>query len=153
MGENRGRYRLDDFDPTRQPRDTTAQRALLERALMRVGTPAELARQLQVTASHVSRLRKGHAGVSIVLALRFADVLDEDGIAVLRTVGHISAAESIDRLRKGSPERPRTVLEDKIDRLSGSDRRMLAGFVDRLLVNTKGPTPLPSGDPQTRSRR
>jgi hypothetical protein len=169
VGTNQGRYRVDprhfadgpepptnrsdDFDENVSLRDTTAQRALLDRAVLRIGNPAELARQLRVTDSHVSRLRKGHAGVSIVLALRFADVLDEDGVALLRTVGHADAAASIDRLRKGSPERPRTVLEDKIDRLSGDDRRMLASLVDRLLVNTTGPTRLPAPDPQTRSRR
>src|SRR5690349_16890100 len=101
MGTNHGRYKVDlhhfadgpeaptnrseDFDENMPLRDTTAQRALLDRAVLRVGNPAELARQLRVTDSHISRLRKGSAGVSIVIALRLADVLDEDGVAPLRT--------------------------------------------------------------------
>jgi transcriptional regulator with XRE-family HTH domain len=140
-------------DTTRTARDTKADRDLVERAVMRVGHPAELARQLAVTPSHVSRLRKGTAGLSVELLLRLADVLDVDGVELLRTCGRPRIADHIDRLRRGTPQRPRTVLDQGIDRLSNRDRSLVADLVDRLLTDTIGPTTLPTPDPQARSRR
>jgi plasmid maintenance system antidote protein VapI len=70
-------------------RDTTALRELVERAVRQAGNPSKLARALQVTQSHVSRLRQGACGLSATLMLRLADFLDEDGVAILRICGHV----------------------------------------------------------------
>jgi transcriptional regulator with XRE-family HTH domain len=154
---NRGRYRLTDEDEallnSRLVRDTTALRTLLERAITQVGSPANLARRMEITPSHISRLYKGTASLSIETMLRLADVLDEDGVEVLRTCGHARVAERIDLLRRGSPQRARSQLYDAIDRLSESDRQMVTSFVHRLLTDSPRPPKLPTPDPQTRSWR
>ncbi len=154
---NRGRYRISDEDDalldTPPVRDTTALRTLLERALARVGSPSNLARRLEITPSHVSRLFKGTTSLSIAVTLRLADVLDEDGVEVLRRCGHARIADRIDQLRRGSPQRARSQLYDAIDRLSEGDRQMVSGLVHRLLKRAPPSPTLPPPDPQTRSWR
>ena len=154
---NRGRYRTSEEDDALLDappvRDTTALRTLLERALARVGSPSNLARRLKITPSHISRLFKGTTSLSIEVTLRLADVLDEDGVEVLRRCGHGRIADRIDRLRRGSPQRARSQLYDAIDRLSEGDRQMVNGFVHRLLKDAPPPPTLPPPDPQTRSWR
>jgi plasmid maintenance system antidote protein VapI len=134
-------------------RDTTALRALIERAVRQAGNPSKLARDLQITQSHVSRLRQGACGVGIELILRLADYLDEDGVTILRICGQARMAELFQRLRRGSPQRPRHLLYDAIDKLSAADRAMVRAFINRLLVDSPTPPPLPAADPQTRSWR
>jgi plasmid maintenance system antidote protein VapI len=134
-------------------RDTTALRELVERAVRQAGNPSKLAHALQVTQSHVSRLRQGSCGLSVTLMLRLADFLDEDGVAILRICGHVRIADLFERLQRGSPQRPRHLLYDAIDRLSAADRAMVSAFVNRLLIDSTPPSPLPVPDPQTRSWR
>jgi transcriptional regulator with XRE-family HTH domain len=154
---NRGRYRISeaDSDLLEVPlvRDTTALRTLLERAIGRVGSPSNLARRLEITPSHISRLCKGTTSLSIEALLRLADVLDEDGVDMLRTCGHARVAERIDLLRRGSPQRARSQLYDAIDRLSEADRQLVNSFVCRLLTDSPRQQKLPAPDPQTRSWR
>lgn len=134
-------------------RDTTALRELVERAVRQAGNPAKLAGDLKITQSHVSRLRQGACGLSVEVMLRLADYLDEDGVTILRICGHVRIADLFERLRRGSPQRPRHLLYDAIDRLSAADRAMVDGFVNRLLADSPTPPPLPVPDPQTRSWR
>src|SRR6266545_3408953 len=93
--------------------DTTSARALIQRATMVVGgRPAELARRLKVTGSHVSRIRKGVAGMGVETCLRLADVLDADPIVVLRACGYARLCELLDLLRQGQLPRRRARLHD-----------------------------------------
>lgn len=142
--------RLGELPPLR---DTTALQELMERAVQRAGNPAKLAHALAITQSHVSRLRQGVCGLSVEVMLRLADYLDEDGVTMLRICGHLRMADLFERLREGSPQRPRHQLYDAIDRLSEDDRAMVTGFVKRLLTDSPAPAPLPAPDPQTRSWR
>ncbi len=101
----------------------------------------------------MSRLRQGTCRLSVEVLLRLADLLDEDGVEVVRVCGHARIADRLDTLRRGSPQRPRTLLYDAIDRLSEDDRRMISAFVHRLLTDSPAPSPLPARDPQTRRWR
>lgn len=83
-------------------------------------------RALQITDSHISRLRKGTGSLSVEVMLRLADLLDEDGVAVLRTCGHVRIADLFERLQRGEQQRPRHVLYDAIDRLSEDDRAIVS---------------------------
>ncbi len=150
---NRGRYKIEEEDGDALFRNTAALRELLERAVTLVGGPGELARRLDITSSHVSRLRQGTCRLSVEVLLRLAEVLDEDGVEIVRTCGHARMAERLDLLRRGSPQRPRIQLYDAIDRLSEADRQMVNGFVHRLLTDSPAPAALPPPDPQTRSWR
>jgi transcriptional regulator with XRE-family HTH domain len=152
---NRGHYKIEDEEADADAlfRNTAALRELLERAITRVGGPAELARRLEVTPSHVSRLRQGLWRLSVKVLLRLAELLDEDGVEVVRVCGHTRMADRLDVLRRGSPHRPRSKLYDAVDRLSEDDREMVSGFVRRLLFDSQSPAPLPAADPQTRSWR
>jgi plasmid maintenance system antidote protein VapI len=134
-------------------RDTAALRELMERAVRQAGNPSKLAHDLHITPSHVSRLRQGACGLSVELILRLADYLDEDGVTILRICGHVRIADLFERLQRGSPQRPRHVLYDAIDKLSAADRAMVSAFVNRLLVDSPTPPPLPAPDPETRSWR
>jgi hypothetical protein len=134
-------------------RDTSALRELVERAVRQAGNPSKLAHNLQITPSHVSRLRQGTCGVGVELILRLADYLDEDGVTILRICGHVRIAVLFERLHRGSPERPRHLLYDAIDRLSAADRAVVSALVNRLLVDSPAPPSLPTPDPQTRSWR
>jgi plasmid maintenance system antidote protein VapI len=148
--EQAGERLLGEVPPLR---DTTALRALIERAVRQAGNPSKLARDLQITQSHVSRLRQGACGVGVELILRLADYLDEDGVTILRICGQVRMANLFERLQRGSPQRPRHLLYDAIDKLSPADRAMVGSFVSRLLVDSPTPLPLPAPDPQTRSWR
>src|SRR5262245_35945626 len=85
----------DDYLDDPPIRDTTALRALLERAIDRVGGPAKLARRLEITPSHISRLCKGVCSLGVEVLLRLADVVDEDGVEVLHTCGHPRLAKRL----------------------------------------------------------
>jgi transcriptional regulator with XRE-family HTH domain len=150
---NRGRYKIEEEDADALFRNTAALRELLERAITRVGGPAELARRLEVTPSHVSRLRQGLCRLSVEVLLRLAELLDEDGVEIVRICGHARMADRLDVLRRGSPQRPRSQLYDAIDRLSEADRQVVSSLVSRLLIDSQAAAPLPAADPQTRSWR
>lgn len=149
MGENQGRYKVDprDFtDAADEPRpreDAAPFRALLLRALTLTGGIGPLARRLEVTTSHVSRLNKGLVGASIEVLLYLAEVIDEDPVSVLRSCGHARMADRLRVLLKGVPQRPRHALYDAIDQLSDRDRDVVTILVARLLNTTESTPPAP----------
>jgi hypothetical protein len=141
-----------------QQRDTTAPRELLDRAVRKAGIPAKLARELQITPSHVNRRRRGACGFGIGLTLRLVRYLDEDGVTALRGCGHVQIAHLLQKLRshllqpgrlKGSPNH----LHDAIDRLSRADRAMVSTIVNRLLVGSSTRPPLPTPGHEARRWR
>jgi hypothetical protein len=126
------------------PRDTTVVRALIQRAVRKAGIPARLARDLQITPSHVSRLRRGACGLSVPLVLRLARYLDEDGVAILRLCGHVRIADLFDGIQWDAPQQDlpqhsRDPLHAAIERLSAADRTMVSAFVIRLLGDSRTP--------------
>ncbi len=62
--------------------------AVMARAARLFPSNSALARVLQISHSHVSRVLGGEATVNPALALRLADVLGESRIDVLRACGH-----------------------------------------------------------------
>jgi transcriptional regulator with XRE-family HTH domain len=145
----------DDYSEDPPVRHTAALRALLEQAIARVGSPAELARQLEVAPSHVARIRQGLVGAGFIVLLNLADVLDEDALKILRLCGHARLAERFVLLQQPSVPRSRTKLYDAIDSLSVLDRDLVAAIVKRLQPPLEA-EPLrvaPLADPPTRSRR
>jgi transcriptional regulator with XRE-family HTH domain len=121
-----------------------ASRALMERAITNVGKPAEVARRLHVTPSHISRICKGTAGLSLLLCFRLADVLDEDPVAVMHACGHEQFSERLKLLLVHRVPGPRAQLYDALDRLSHNDRGLVRRIIDRLLPQSSAPSSAPS---------
>jgi hypothetical protein len=122
-----------DFgDPLRT--DTVSMRALVEHAATLVGSLSELGRRIDVTGSHLSRIRSGKVGLGVESCIRLADVLEEDRILVLRICGYARLTELIAPLQNGRlPHRPGR-LHEALDRLLLSDRRLVTRLIDRLLL-------------------
>jgi transcriptional regulator with XRE-family HTH domain len=132
--------------------DTPSARVLMERAVTRVGTLAELARRLAVTPSHVSRLCRGLCGIGVDTCFALADVLDDDPLVVLRACGYARLSGRIDRLRRGLQPPPGARAQEAFDRLAESDRRLVGDLVNRLLADTRAPAAIlvdpPKGGPR-----
>jgi hypothetical protein len=137
-------HKIEDDDCSdHTPRtDTASARALMRRAVSRVGTLAELARRLDVSPSHVSRIVAGLCGIGVDTCLALADVLDDDPAVVLRTCGYARLSERIDRLRRGLQPPPRARAHDALDRLSEDDRLLVGDLVNRLLLDRASVAPV-----------
>ncbi len=123
------------------PEQSAASRALMERALVHLRTPAELARRLEVTPGHVSRLCTGTAGLSAKSCFRIADVLDEDPIVILRACGFGWLSDAIDLLCRRRLPPPRARLHDALDQLPRNDRQLVGHIIDRLLSDVTNERP------------
>jgi transcriptional regulator with XRE-family HTH domain len=107
----------------------------LKLALTAVGSAAELARVLEVTPSHISRLRKGTAGISAELSLRLSRVIGRPALQGLRDDGHTVLAELLeplagirhDKLTSLSPG-----LADDLAALTPDDIHHIQGLVASL---------------------
>jgi plasmid maintenance system antidote protein VapI len=120
----------------------TPAQALIERAMMLIGGwPAELARRLEVTPSHISRLRKGTAGLSIEACVRLANVLDEDHLLILRLGGHTRLCEMLAFRRQRGMAPSRARLHELLDRLSHRDRLLVGRLIERLLGESDAEEP------------
>jgi hypothetical protein len=125
-------------------RRTVALRALTDRGIEVAGSIAALAR-LGVAPSHVSRMRIGHVGMGVETCFILADVLDEDPFLVLHKCGYAALSDRLEQLRHPEAKPPRAGLHEALDRLSWRDRQIVAGLIDRLLVNAT--SDMPDADP------
>jgi transcriptional regulator with XRE-family HTH domain len=124
-------HRIEDDHAPRT--DTPSPRALMERAVTHVRTLAELARRLEVSPSHVSRLCSGLCGIGVDTCFALADLLDDDPLVVLRACGYARLSGRIDRMRRGLQPPPGARAHDALDRLPESDRLLVGDLVNRLL--------------------
>jgi transcriptional regulator with XRE-family HTH domain len=107
----------------------------LKLALEVVGSPAELARALGVTPSHVSRLRKGTAGISAELSLRLSRILGRAPLRGLRDDGHAELADLIAPILGSAgdaPVAPRLPVHDDLAQLSQEDLTLVHHLIKAL---------------------
>jgi plasmid maintenance system antidote protein VapI len=107
----------------------------LNLALAEVGSPAELAKVLAITPSHMSRLRKGKAGISAELSLRLSGIIGRPMIQGLRDDGHVDLAELLQPLfDPKDDERVARMrkMEFQLSRLAPGDYKNVKGLVASL---------------------
>lgn len=90
--------RPDGRSPTR-----TYTAELVRRAATHSPTIVALAKALQVTPSHISRILLGRVGISEALCVRLADFLGEDRARTLHACGHAAFSDLLYRADGGSP--------------------------------------------------
>jgi hypothetical protein len=116
----------------------------LKIALDAVGSPAELARALDVTPSHVSRLRNGTAGISAELSLRLSRILGRAPLHGLREDGHSKLADLIAPILGPVGENsatPRLPIHDDLSLLSPEDLALVQDLIKALVRTTEPPAP------------
>jgi hypothetical protein len=107
----------------------------IELAVTTLGSPAALARALAVTPSHVSRLRKGTAGVSAELSLRVSRVIGRPLLQGLRDDGHGDLADLMQPLADAREDKRfalNRAFTDNFSVLPPADTRYVEGIVARL---------------------
>lgn len=113
---------------------------IIESAVATAGSPAALARALRVTPSHVSRLRKGTAGVSAELSLRLSRVLGRPLLQGLRDDGHSELADLMQPLADSREDKrlaAQRSLDDDLAALSPTDFRHFRAILASLAEATR----------------
>lgn len=107
----------------------------IELAVTIMGSPAALARALAVTQSHVSRLRKGTAGVSVELSLRLSRVIGRPLLQGLRDDGHTELADLLQPLADAQTDKRFTAqrsIDDDLAALPPADYRHIRAVIASL---------------------
>jgi DNA-binding transcriptional regulator YdaS (Cro superfamily) len=112
----------------------------LKLALDTVGSAAALARALGITQSHVSRLKKGTAGVGPELSLRLSRVIARPSLQGLRDDGHGELADLFQTLldeRDDERIAAKRSFADNLATLSEADFNRIYGLVESLAKATR----------------
>jgi len=109
-------------------------------ALETVGSAAALARALGITQSHVSRLKKGTAGVGPELSLRLSRIIGRPSLHGLRDDGHGELADLLQALLDERDDKritARRALADNLAILSPADFTRICGLIASLANATR----------------
>jgi hypothetical protein len=110
----------------------------LRRVLAKFRTQGEAATHLDMTASRLSRVKKG-GRLSVESCLRLADVLSEDPALVLRAYGYKDEAAILDRAypRRGHRPQGDVSLLTELGKLPPERVRLVRELIDALMPKGK----------------
>ena len=122
---------------------------IIERALGVTGSLAALARALNVTPSHVSRMRKGLVGVGPEGSLRLSFIMGRTALSGLRHDGHGELADLLEAffdVRDDKPAVARRALDADLAALPPHDlrhvRAVIASLANAARRSANAPHPL-----------